>query len=737
MSDSSVSPQENADSPEISASAPDGRILADFFRELNIFLKNLSTYPAQHPLIKSSEERVISVFERALGSRSEIKITVSPDSLFLEESCIDSENPLLHKFADRLFHRGVAAITFGKGLDGKDLVSLNRILNLNPELVWEMGGVDKVLAEMEALHLHAEKIDYGLFSSTEESEAEALDGTAAARISEDLWKNFVGAVLKGISRGAKGKASTGAGTPDELATAVDNYCTDITSDLGGFYGDAVDFFVMDAAQGNRERDDTRFLRKFFSFLRALSPETRKQFMANICNSAIECSDLALKLVQNSPKEIIHDVLSEVHSGKIVAPPTIMNLLQKLGGMLPAADRDTPETTDPGEKELEAFTIIFRENDYSNFVPSRYRQKLQALVNHDPISDDTLKNITEMKETLSAQQIDNSVSLLIIELLQSSDGMNAELLTDNLLELCAYFLQIGDFTSLSDTCRRLRGNNAWSRTGAESAGRKIEAFFTDARFLEEVLDGLSIWGKPKFKEIGTLIETVGSSFIQPLLNRLAEEQNISARRFYMDRLMKMGEAARDAVVARLDDSRWYFLRNLLILLCSMNDPSVLPQIRKLQKHPHPKVRLEVIRCLLHFNDPEAEELLLREMESKDQEVRLSTIKLAEKSRKGETHSRLRAFVENRGLGDLQLEVKIAAIKTLAEIGDVEAIPILVRLLRSRNFFHRKKHAHLKEEILRSLARYNHSSGKETLLEMARSSSRKVAKVAAAILERPGE
>jgi HEAT repeat protein len=723
-------------SVEKSISSPDVKMLAIFFRELHKFLKSVSAYPEQHPLIKSSKERVVSLFEQALASRNEIKIIVSRDSLFSGHNCIDPANPILRNFAGSLFHRGVAAITFKKGLTGEDLHFFHEILNLNRELIWQKGGFERVLTDLGARHLQVEKIDYGMFCSTEENELEALDRETAAANSTELWNCFVNVLLMGISGGSTGPgATTLSSQPEELATAINRHSIEFAADFGEIYGDAVNLFMTHLKRGGPERDYTDFINKFATFVQALNPEMRRQFMMDICNSAIERGDLALKLLESFPVDITHEILAEIGSGETIAPPTIMKLLEKLSSKVASADGEQAEVTQPDvtEEKLQAFQIIFRENNYGHFVPAKYREKLQNFINNDGISKETLEDIDEMKDTLSGHCMDNSMSLIIIELLHTApDNSRTEQLTANLLDLCAYFLEMGDFASLTDIYGRLQLNNTCSNSSSETAGRKINAFFSHPEFLTEVLEGVTFWGKTKFQDISALIGKIGAPFVEPLMNRLADEANISIRRFYMDCLMKTGEAARDAALARLGDSRWYFVRNLLILLCAMNDFSVVPSIRKLKKHPHAKVRQEVLRALIHFDDPEADQLLLQDMDNKDWEVRLNAIKLAEKSRSPEITKRLLSFLDKYRLANFQLELKIAAIKALAEIGNPDAIPALAQLLRSRKFFHPRKHDQLREEIVRSLSRYPLSTGKETLMDISRSSHHKLARLAAETL-----
>lgn len=715
-----------------SITSSDEKLLASFFLEMNKLQKNVSAYPEHHPLINRSKERVLSLFELALASRNQIRIIVSRESLFIDHTCLDPGNPILRTFADSLFRLGVAAITFNKGLNEKDLQFFYNLMCLNCESIRQEGGLEKVFADSGSCHLNLEIVDYGIFCSIEEDQQKTLENDVTAIPAADLWSLFVDVMLNGIPDGSSvPRAIAGICEPENLATALNRHSFGSVADLEEVFGEGVTFLMTHNESSEPESVPVDVINQLVTFLLALKPEMRRQFVLNICNSAIEHGPVASKILESLPTEIIDEFLTAISSGELIIPPTIAKLLHKLSDIFPSPDDESEEETqsDITKENLNSFHIIFRENNSDQFVPAEYREKLGTIINNKIISYKSLLDIDAMKDTLSGHFIEKSTSLLISELLFSLPvSSRTEQLLADLLELCAYLLEIGDFITLADIYGRLESQNACSTSGASTASRKIYDFFIDAAFMKKVLEGVAFWGKTKYEEISVLIGKIGVPFIEPLLNSLADEPNISIRRFFMDCLQKMGGAARDSAIGRLDDSRWYFVRNLLVLLCSLNDSSVMPAIRKLLKHPHPKVRYEVLRTLIHFNDSEASQLLLQDMDSNDREVRLNAIKLAEKSNSPEILYKLLDFLNKFGLIHYDLDIKVAAVRSLAEIGNPDALPALAQLLRSRSFFHRRKHHRLKEEIVHSLSRYPLSTELKTELEMALSSNHALARLA---------
>jgi HEAT repeat protein len=189
-----------------------------------------------------------------------------------------------------------------------------------------------------------------------------------------------------------------------------------------------------------------------------------------------------------------------------------------------------------------------------------------------------------------------------------------------------------------------------------------------------------------------------------LDRLASEEDRTLRYFYLDLLGELGTMVREPTIRRLKDNRWFLVRNLIILLKNLNDPTILPSLHALLDHPHPRVRLELMQTLIKFNDPIAERIILQEMDSPDTGRCLKAIALAGMTRNRLVSQKLLEFLKQRGLGKTILPIKKASIHALGEIGDPSVLPALQDILKARTFFRRHAASNLKLEIIKSLQKY---------------------------------
>lgn len=248
--------------------------------------------------------------------------------------------------------------------------------------------------------------------------------------------------------------------------------------------------------------------------------------------------------------------------------------------------------------------------------------------------------------------------------------------------------------------------------------RLARYFASPACLDELLTGLTTWSKAGHADIARLIRMIGAPCIERLLDRLADEESLPLRRFLMDRIQEFGTVARDAIVRRLCDDRWYVLRNLIIMLRLLDDNSVLEHVRPLLNNPHQRVRQEALRCCLQFQDPAAERQILHDLDSPDREIQLSAIHLAGKSRSVDVFKKLLAIIAKSGFSSIEYELKCAAVNALAEIGRVDALPELARVLASRSFLKARSLSRLKIDIVRSLCRYPAADALPILTKLAR-------------------
>ncbi|BCR03752.1 PBS lyase [Desulfuromonas versatilis] len=706
----------------------DTQVLSNFIYEWNISRRHISAYPHGHPLIGKSAEKVLSLLGQLLEFRSAFTLGIAKDSLLIGNSFFDRRNPVFRDFAQALFGVGIASITVRRGLTADELYRFNRILSFSREEVRDCGGIEQALIDSGVRCIMVEQVDYDAFRATEETSVRASDAAKAPRDPGSLWDQFVKGILDGT-----GDSATEPPTAAALADAMNAQQDTPEAGREKQYQEAISSFISQVGAGGMERAARReVLERLGGLVAGLNPELRRQFLNSAFQSLAEADAVAEEFLGRLPDGVIIEALESVNERRDSVPSGVLNLLAKLarhgqqgkGGRIRGADR-------AGEGGVEEkLQVIFREEETERFVPQDYQEALGAILEAESLPPDDLEQLETLKQTLESHCVETQISSVILEVLRSGpDAEQLEVLKRSLLELAGYFLEMGDFPALLAMHHRLVGE-----AGEESLRREILTLFAEEEFVEQVLDSLSRHGKAKYEEIAGLIREIGEPFVNPLMNRLAEESSMSLRRYYMVRLEELGHLTRDAALRRLDDPRWYFVRNLIISLRQLNDPSVVEAVRKLRSHERPQVRQEVMRTLLHFNDAEANRILLQDLASSELPRQLTALQLAERSPSAEVFTKLLEMAASGGLGKREFELRLAVLRTLAEIGSPEALPVLGRIFNSRPLLHKKTHQRLRLEILRSLPRYPAESVTWLLEKLAGVKDPDIAREAAKTLQR---
>lgn len=709
------------------------KLLANFLMQLNIARRNVGAYPDGHPVIAAACGKVAMTLDQLLAGAGEFTLGISRDTLLAGGLALDKKHPVYLDLAHSLFDHGLVAVTFLRGLEAEEVLSFLELLARKAEGARAGLEIEANVEDAGIRHIRVRRIDYGFFQVFEEEEI-GRSRRPLRLPSTTLWDDLVEGLAAGtVDVTAQDGSSAAEIAPEELAALLNARFSSASGGQLSSYEDAIVSFLRDLdREGRGVAVGQEGLGKVGAFVGRLNPELRRQFLRSTFSALGDRESTAAQLLTHLPEEAVLDTLEELNERNAAVPPVILGILEKLARHPHSgAERRVRATTrDAGEREpTERLRLLLREERTDEYVPGGYQADLHTLAHLDRIGAIGGEETAELKDTILDHRVESRVADIVLEILPATtDPGQMVSLERNLLDLCDYFLELGDFVSLLHVLERideLEEDRVSPRPGIFDA---VRAFFARPEFIEEVLNGLALWGRARHEEIRALIRKVGTPFADPLLDRLAMESGRSLRRLYMECLLDIGEAAREEIIARLGDERWYFVRNLVVLLRHLEDPDILRYIRRFISHSHPRVRQEVLRTFLHFHDPEANRLVLRDLDSPERELRLCAVQLAEFSHSPEVFGKLLSCLHRGGLADFELDLKVAVVRTLAAIGDPAALPELADVIRSKSLLHPILHQSLRTEIVRSLGRYPAPAVLPLLEELARSDQESLARPA---------
>jgi hypothetical protein len=684
----------------------DIKVISGLIHAMNMAGSKLTAYPEGHPFIIESFQKVENILQGIFEARGQLAFGIAKNAVMVGLKVLDQKNPIFQRFAGTLFEQGIVGLTLLRGLTSKELMDFDIIIAQKRNDVYQKGGVDALLSEAAIRHIQVKLIDYGMFQAQEDIDFIEKGGEDLQSLS--FWESFVKGLLEGtLDPHGESSKSWNDIEPKTLAEMLNSeYLSQDSRALEG-----LDFALL-ANMQNRvlgqlaHNDESK--ERLFTFINSLNDDLRQSFLERFLNSLPDDSSIASGILSGLPDGIIIDALEKQTNEKLYVPPNILKILQRL--------KKNPDNVDlEGVDELinehskdelaEKLNVIFKEDEGDRFVPLDYQKILQDAIVAEDLSAPELSEVHQLEQTLTGYNINMSLTSIIVNLVVVySRGQAPDFLKQVLKDQCVSLVKSGDFHVVLNVLETISKKTDYSQADQESPSEDLIAMFSDRSFMEEVLTAATQWGKEKHFYIKKIVQHIGQPFIEPLLDRLTEEESKTLRLLYLDLLKEFGGAVKDQLIKRLGDKRWYVVRNLLFVLRQLNDPSVLSSIYNLFGHPDQRVRHELLHTFLAFKDPRADRILLQEINSGDSDRCLKAIMLAGMTRNSDVFEKLIKLIEKKGLNKTDLEIKKASVHTLAEIGDPSVLPILQRVLKSFSLFSHQKLKFLKLEIIASLGKY---------------------------------
>lgn len=182
------------------------------------------------------------------------------------------------------------------------------------------------------------------------------------------------------------------------------------------------------------------------------------------------------------------------------------------------------------------------------------------------------------------------------------------------------------------------------------------------------------------DFSSLMSLLGRGVVSPLVDLLGNLEKIKARRFLCDVLVRIGREDIDNITSRLNDHRWYLVRNLIYILGNIGDKRVIKDLARFARHDSFQVRRAVFHALNGMGDPEADQLLLQFVSDSDYSNRMSAIKSLGRKKVRGALALLLKVLDSKDFQAKQLGEKKEIIEAIGSTGGESVVPKLRKLLQ---------------------------------------------------------
>jgi hypothetical protein len=669
----------------------DAKLLSDAVIELNISRRSVGLYPPEHPITRQSIQNAHELMKKLFEIRHSITLGVAKDVLMVDEYTLDKKNPVYIEFALALHSKGIASVTFYSGLEENELQILHELIS-NPDFPpgRALLNLDKY---KELRHVRFVPVDASKFKFVE-------DGRKTEKVSRQMiWEDYVYGLLEGKLADKDSEGVFLSIPPDDLATIISSYPSE--TDEG--YDRVITNYLSRKGRKGLTRES---LNKFMELVENLSPNVKEQFLSRAVKHPL--------LNQRENEEILGELTPEdiermmsILQREVKLPESLRNLIDKLSEVRGRRGKEEPfDVTHPRVDDIELSSEVvelFQEDQFWDYVDEQYQKDLEKILKSSSITGFQLS--LEVRDAFSQIVLDREFSGLILELINYQEKKHEDhmKMLGQLRELTDMFLDTGrleEMYTIYTAFNRKMLAGKFERENREY----VDGYFHSEQFISKLLDAFAIWGRDHRGASEGLAKSLKGYLMNPLFDMLNHEERPAQRKFYISVLSGLGKDALKEAVQRMDDERWYVVRNMIYIIRECGGTDYIAKIRPLTNNKNKRIGFEAIKTLVHFKTPDAFSRLRVFLTGKSPYLKEQAIRLLGAYKIKEAVPDLLDILEKPDRLGSEQHYKPLVIQSLGKIGDPGVLKTLKGMFTSRSLLYKSAQRQLKLEIIRSLENY---------------------------------
>lgn len=230
----------------------------------------------------------------------------------------------------------------------------------------------------------------------------------------------------------------------------------------------------------------------------------------------------------------------------------------------------------------------------------------------------------------------------------------------------------------------------------------EVFFRFVFERVESHDGLSK------NALQAVLNVGGPAAIMLAAEQMGATHHQAARKALATHLATLGEPVVPILLPMLADKRWYFIRNICVILGAVASSDSIPGLTACLQHGDIRVRKEAIRSLAKIGGRDAEAALIDILRGNNQELYPQAMASLGGIKSKRARAELLRILYAKDLFLQSLPLKLNALAAIAMIGDKQLTPYLVEMLTERRLLAPGRWKQLKVAIAQCLGKLEDAS-----------------------------
>ncbi len=712
--------------------------LIDLARSCRAAARAVSLYPAEHPAIATSLDRLAFVCQRALAAGPWL-LTVTPTEILLREQRLSRTDAGVAELAALLHAHQIAQLVVQAGADGEQWLRFLRLLALPPEDLQRQGGIARVWATSGGRHIEIRELDYA---------AVLRDRQAGDDASWDLiLKNCLQGESVDLDQAALDMLVEIAGDPTKLADLARRLEEQASDEDGVVRSPAAALLVM--------------LKSVIELIARTEPSRLEPILDNVTTAAGRFSpDVMIELLASrsasnvsTPVDLVGEIVTRMNDTRIagfVANSVIVSrgatarLAEAFLALVPEPARRhqllglarEEVATSPlgGEKEFDRLWQGVQDllGSYTDdaYVSKDYARDLTTARSRaseiDVITDDPSERIAGWLATVSDAAVRELDLQLLLDLLTlEGDGIRWREISDLVVTHVDDLLLIGDFSAAARLVNGLAAVTVDdTETGRQRAALMAIDRVINGQALVHIVYHLHALDDDDFAHVKNLCLSLGAGVIRPLTEMLAQHERTRVRQRLTDLLLAFGALGRQSVEQLKSSPNPSVRRVAVYLLREFGGTDALPDLASLLDDTEPHVQREAVRAILQIGTDDAYAVLERALRSGSAQSR-ETILHQLDTAGDERAAPLFSYIVRRGDYRKGLRpIYLRAVSALGRLGGDEAVDALKIGLYRGEWWAPFRNAELRKAAARSLRQIGTPRATDVLAEAAESGSRRV-------------
>lgn len=659
-------------------------------RNLHLAIKNNALYPPSHPYFSASIKNFIESLDTCFLEENKISLKISEGNVLLNGFSFKEKKESYNDIADYFHQRGIAEISFLKGLQINELTDFLGFIKNNagippstPYIKIKELDYSFILSNKQGKALTEQEIWQSIVNIAEEFQGGDIQEKSKIEILINFLKNSdkSASILNNLYQESVNKTDDKATVDDIRRVFIKMYKyfkNNLIQDVNEIRNDLANIIVKfppELIVGLFEETETNG--ENFN----LAKEITKDFSDDMI------SDFMVSLLnkENSVNENLLKVFNKLVSGE--QKDKISNVVSLAADKLFSKnlpDRDIARLQ-------KSIADLFKAHNNDEFMSQMYKKTVEVFLGNDMEAVIDNKKILVLtnayKEFLKYENIVWEKTRCLLNILWLEENPDDfEKITRKLTELLPELFNLKDIRSIRETfelfadhLRPEQKENKFIELHAKNFFNEI----TKTENIEKLISFIPGAGRNAMEDLCYIFSKIQTISLDLLLDAFLEDKNPYNRHKFNSVLIKMGTGVFEEISYRLKNSEDNFaIKDLLKTLKLIDPEKAHKNTIKMLNHKNTEVRLEALKDFLPETKEEINIIFQILKKEKDESVKTMAIEILLNTKDNNV---LKNVFEYSGKNFLRKKYLLRLIKSCGNLKIPESIPFIKKVLEKKGFF----------------------------------------------------